>query len=157
PRQSRVPPGPACGAGGPGAGGSCGPGAEAQEPDVALLPRLLRLYNERRGEEATREARHEPPASKRMAERFASDRVGHRPQMENARLAGSLAEAGQVPRPGGRGAEFPRASRARTLALGLTDMGPVQGGPGNRAGRVQIRRSCAEVRERAGDHSVALT
>src|SRR5215813_9803666 len=74
-------------------GRSCGPGAEAQEPDVALLPRLLRLYNERRGEEATREGRHEPPASKRMAERFASDRVGHRPPMENARIAASLADA----------------------------------------------------------------
>src|SRR5262249_53751017 len=72
---------------------SCGPGAEAQEPDVALLPRLLRLYNERRGEEAASNHRVEPPASKRIAERVASDRVGHRPPMENARIAGSLTEA----------------------------------------------------------------
>src|SRR5262249_60884461 len=72
--------------------GPWGPGAEAHEPDVALVPGLLRLYTEGGGEGATGEGHHEPPASKRMAERFASDRVGHRPPMENARLAGSLAE-----------------------------------------------------------------
>src|SRR5262249_15385245 len=54
---------------------------------------LLRLGGERRGEEAARDRSHEPPSSKRIAERFASDRAGHRPPMENAGVAGSLAEA----------------------------------------------------------------
>ena len=45
----------------------------------AAVAELLRLYNERRAEEATHYCRHEPPASKRMVKRFASDRVGHRP------------------------------------------------------------------------------
>src|SRR5215471_5055173 len=57
---------------------------------------VLRLRDERRGEEATPKGRHEPPASKPKAERFASDRVGHRPPMENARTGGSLAEADEA-------------------------------------------------------------
>src|SRR5262244_4181143 len=101
---------------------SCGPGAEAQEPDVALLPRLLRLYNERRGEKATREGRHESPTAKQMAERFASDRVGHRPPMENARIAASLADAGHdhlsnCPSPRWRGQTLTSCQAMRCNAL----------------------------------------
>src|SRR5262249_49828982 len=65
-----------------------------------------------------------------------SQKLWHRllgePSFEAAR---SLAEVGQVPRPGGLCPEFPQARRARTLAPGLAGMGPVQGCPGSRAGR----------------------
>src|SRR5215831_5325019 len=47
--------------------------------DAPHLARLLSSDGERPGEEATCKRRHESPASKRIAERLASDRVGHRP------------------------------------------------------------------------------
>src|SRR5215813_3692337 len=65
-------------------------GAENTAPPY--LARLLPLGGEWPGDEPARNGSHEPPASKRMAERFASDRVGHRPPTENAGFAGSLAE-----------------------------------------------------------------
>src|SRR5262252_2121960 len=67
-------------------------GASPEHSDARHFVRRLRLDSKRRGEEAAREGRHEPPASKWIAERLASDRAGHRPPLPNARTGGSLAE-----------------------------------------------------------------
>src|SRR5262249_50593870 len=76
----------------------------AENTDPPYLLRLLRPSGDRRDEEAACEGRHELPASKQIAERSSPDRVGHRPSMENARMAGSLADTqkAQVPKVDGQ-------------------------------------------------------
>src|SRR5262249_40854971 len=69
---------------------------------------LLRLSGKRRGEKAAREGRHEPPASKRMVERFASFRGGHRPPIGERSNRRESSRGRQVPRPRGLCAEFSR-------------------------------------------------
>src|SRR5262249_62138065 len=56
-----------------------GPAGGPPRPPPRPCARLFSRGGEGRGEEPTRKGRHEPPASKRMVERFASDSVGHRP------------------------------------------------------------------------------